>query len=153
MTSARAATATERAHKSRRNAPIATQPNGFDVGAELELGDTFVLIVVPNHHFVRRILGIRAAADERQYVAPKEHFNNPDAASALPLCASPTLSAQRTLRTTGAVTRHNERPLRAVRRVAPIERNSPNRCAQHVARGKHNDSNTRTSSKALFDRI
>ena len=71
----------------RRNRPIAAKAHSFDVGAKLELRYAFVLIIVPNHHFVGRILGMCAAADQREDVASKQHFNNTNAARTLPFYA------------------------------------------------------------------
>lgn len=64
--------------------PVASQSNGFDNGTELEFGDALVLIVVPDHDLGRRILWMLAAANERQYIASKQHLYNADTAMTFP---------------------------------------------------------------------
>lgn len=60
------------------NDPIAAESDGFDVGAEGQLADTPALVVIPDHHLVRRILRLRTTSDERKDVAAEEHLNNAD---------------------------------------------------------------------------
>jgi hypothetical protein len=46
-----------------------------------QLADTPRLMIVPNHHFIRRIFRHRATSNEREYVAPKQHLHDPNAAA------------------------------------------------------------------------
>mmetsp|Transcript_30886 Transcript_30886/g.35281 ORF Transcript_30886/g.35281 Transcript_30886/m.35281 type:complete len:250 (-) Transcript_30886:15-764(-) len=57
---------------------VLAQPDGLDLVFEGELADALLLVVVPEHDLVHRILGVVATADQRQDVAPEQHLHNPD---------------------------------------------------------------------------
>ena len=51
----------------------------LDRGPKTELTNVLLLMVVPEHYFVRRELGSIASSRERQDVTSKEHFDDLDA--------------------------------------------------------------------------
>jgi len=55
---------------------VAPEPDASYGGAEGELPDAAALVVVPDHDLVRRVVGIIAAADEREYVAAEQHLDD-----------------------------------------------------------------------------
>ena len=59
---------------------LARHAHGLDLGAEGKLADAPVLVVVPDHHLVRRVPRVAAAADEGKDVATEEHLHDADAA-------------------------------------------------------------------------
>ena len=60
---------------------VAPEPDASYGGAEGELPDAAALVVVPDHDLVRRVVGIIAAADEREYVAAEQHLDDADTPS------------------------------------------------------------------------
>jgi len=60
--------------------PVPTELDGFDFAAEAQFADAAILMVVPNHDFVRGEAGVAPAADEGEKVGPEEHFDDADPA-------------------------------------------------------------------------
>jgi hypothetical protein len=60
--------------------PVAPELDRFDLGSERELTNAPVLVVVPDHHLVRRVARVVPAADQGEDVAAEEHLDNPNPA-------------------------------------------------------------------------
>jgi hypothetical protein len=57
---------------------VTSQSNSTNFTTKLQLGNALVLIVVPDHDFVRWVLGITATTDKRQNITPPQHFDDTD---------------------------------------------------------------------------